>query len=306
MKYTNKKGSATFLMVLLVMVLLTVSIGFNWLVKEYIKSAQAFQKKAESMLKVRSAYDTLIYLMLNGKFTQKEIILPQIEELPQIESIPLNGIEVPFLEDLIIKVQDSNGLLSVTTINTVALKRLLTYFEVDPQNADTFIDSLLDWIDQDDLTRLNGAEREWYSFQGLKYEPRNYPIQYKEELKLIKEMNSELYSKIEPYISILPATGFNPNTAPDPVLIAYLDIGNDTLNVLKEYIQTKPITSDAELFSLTGRRIVKDEGLYFFPSRYLEITVQAGESKPFYTIKAGIYLNENIYSPYSIIYWKEE
>jgi len=306
MKYTNKKGSATFLMVLLVMVLLTVSIGFNWLVKEYIKSAQAFQKKAEAMLKARSAYDTLIYLMLNGKFTQKEIILPQIEELPQIESIPLNGIEVPFLEDLIIKVQDSNGLLSVTTINTVALKRLLTYFEVDPQNADTFIDSLLDWIDQDDLTRLNGAEREWYSFQGLKYEPRNYPIQYKEELKLIKEMNSELYSKIEPYISILPATGFNPNTAPDPVLIAYLDIGNDTLNVLKEYIQTKPITSDAELFSLTGRRIVKDEGLYFFPSRYLEITVQAGESKPFYTIKAGIYLNENIYSPYSIIYWKEE
>ena len=306
MKYTNKKGSATFLMVLLVMVLLTVSIGFNWLVKEYIKSAQAFQKKAESMLKVRSAYDTLIYLMLNGKFTQKEIILPQIEELPQIESIPLNGIEVPFLEDLIIKVQDSNGLLSVTTINTVALKRLLTYFEVDPQNADTFIDSLLDWIDQDDLTRLNGAEREWYSFQGLKYEPRNYPIQYKEELKLIKEMNSELYSKIEPYISILPATGFNPNTAPDPVLIAYLDITNDTLNVLKEYIQTKPITSDTELFSLTGRRIVKDEGLYFFPSRYLEITVQAGESKPFYTIKAGIYLNENIYYPYSIIYWKEE
>jgi len=203
-------------------------------------------------------------------------------------------------------VQDSNGLLSVTTINTVALKRLLTYFEVDPQNADTFIDSLLDWIDQDDLTRLNGAEREWYSFQGLKYEPRNYPIQYKEELKLIKEMNSELYSKIEPYISILPATGFNPNTAPDPVLIAYLDIGNDTLNVLKEYIQTKPITSDAELFSLTGRRIVKDEGLYFFPSSYLEITVQAGKPRPFYTIKAGIYLRENIYSPYNIIYWKEE
>ena len=306
MKYTNKKGSATFLMVLLVMVLLTVSIGFNWLVKEYIKSAQAFQKKAESMLKVRSAYDTLIYLMLNGKFTQKEIILPQIEELPQIESIPLNGIEVPFLEDLIIKVQDSNGLLSVTTINTVALKRLLTYFEVDPQNADTFIDSLLDWIDQDDLTRLNGAEREWYSFQGLKYEPRNYPIQYKEELKLIKEMNSELYSKIEPYISILPSTGFNPNTAPDPVLIAYLDIGNDTLNLLKEYMQTKPITSDAELYSLTGRKIVKEDGVFFFPSPFLEITVQAGKPKPFYTIKAGIYLNENIYSPYSIIYWKEE
>jgi general secretion pathway protein K len=304
--HINKKGSATFLMVLLVMVILTVSIGFNWLVREYIKSAQAFQQKAEAILKARSTYDTLIYLMLNGRFTPKEIILPKIEGLPEIEKIPLNGTEVSFLEDLTVKVQDSNGLLSVTTINTVALKRLLTYFGVDPQNADAFIDSLLDWIDQDDLTRLNGAEKEWYSSQGLKYEPRNYPIQYKEELKLIRGIDAELYSKIGPYISLLPATGFNPNTAPDPVLIAYLDIDNDTLNMLKEYMQTKPVTSDAELYSLTGRRIVKEEGVYFFPSSYLEITVQAGKPKPFYTIKVGIYLNENIYSPYSIIYWKEE
>ena len=293
-------------MVLLVMVILTVSIGFNWLVREYIKSAQAFQQKTEAMLKARSVYDTLIYFMLNGNFTAKEIILPQIEGLPEIKSIPLDGSEVSFLEDLAVKVQDSNGMLSVTSIKTLPLKRLLTYFGVDPQNADIFIDSLLDWIDQDDLTRINGAEKQWYSSQGFNYEPRNYQIQYKEELKLIRGLSPEIYSKIEPYITILPATGFNPNTASDPVLISYLDIGNDTLNVLKEYMQTKPVTSDSELYSLTGRRIVQEEGLYFFPSSFLEITVQAGKPKPFYTIKAGIDLRENIYYPYSIIYWKEE
>jgi general secretion pathway protein K len=306
MRYINNKGSATFLMVLLVMVILTVSIGFNWLVREYIKSAQAFQQKTEAMLKARSVYDTLIYFMLNGNFTAKEIILPQIEGLPEIKSIPLDGSEVSFLEDLAVKVQDSNGMLSVTSINTLPLKRLLTYFGVDPQNADIFIDSLLDWIDQDDFTRINGAEKQWYSSQGFNYEPRNYQIQYKEELKLIRGLSPEIYSKIEPYITILPATGFNPNTASDPVLISYLDIGNDTLNVLKEYMQTKPVTSDSELYSLTGRRIVQEEGLYFFPSSFLEITVQAGKPKPFYTIKAGIDLRENIYYPYSIIYWKEE
>jgi len=293
-------------MVLLVMVILTVSIGFNWLVREYIKSAQAFQQKTEAMLKARSVYDTLIYFMLNGNFTAKEIILPQIEGLPEIKSIPLDGSEVSFLEDLAVKVQDSNGMLSVTSINTLPLKRLLTYFGVDPQNADIFIDSLLDWIDQDDFTRINGAEKQWYSSQGFNYEPRNYQIQYKEELKLIRGLSPEIYSKIEPYITILPATGFNPNTASDPVLISYLDIGNDTLNVLKEYMQTKPVTSDSELYSLTGRRIVQEEGLYFYPSSFLEITVQAGKPKPFYTIKAGIDLRENIYYPYSIIYWKEE
>lgn len=293
-------------MVLLVMVILTVSIGFNWLVREYIKSAQAFQQKTEAMLKARSVYDTLIYFMLNGNFTAKEIILPQIERLPEIKSIPLDGGEVSFLEDLAVKAQDANGILSVTTIKTLPLKRLLTYFGVDSQNADIFIDSILDWIDQDDLTRINGAEKLWYSSQGFNYEPRNYQIQNKEELKLIRGLSPEIYSKIEPYITILPATGFNPNTASDPVLISYLDIGNDTLNVLKEYMKTKPVTSDSELYSLTGRRIVQEEGLYFFPSSFLEITVQAGKPKPFYTIKAGIDLRENIYYPYSIIYWKEE
>jgi general secretion pathway protein K len=288
------------------MVILTVSIGFNWLVREYIKSAQAFQQKTEAMLKARSVYDTLIYFMLNGNFTAKEIILPQIEGLPEIKSIPLDGGEVSFLEDLAVKAQDANGILSVTTIKTLPLKRLLTYFGVDSQNADIFIDSILDWIDQDDLTRINGAEKQWYSSQGFNYEPRNYQIQNKEELKLIRGLSPEIYSKIEPYITILPATGFNPNTASDPVLISYLDIGNDTLNVLKEYMKTKPVTSDSELYSLTGRRIVQEEGLYFFPSSFLEITVQAGKPKPFYTIKAGIDLRENIYYPYSIIYWKEE
>jgi general secretion pathway protein K len=303
---TPNRGSATFLMVLLVMVILTVSIGFNWLVKEYIKTAMAFEDKATAMLKARSAYDTLLYLMLNGNFGARELLLPQVEGLPTLTTIPLNGTEVNLSDDITVEVQDSNGMLSLTTINTLALRRLLTYFGADQKEVDIFIDSLLDWIDPDDLTRINGAEKDWYSSQGLKYAPRNYPLQYKEEIKLIRGMKPELYEKIEPYLTLLPQTGFNPNTAKDPVLRAYLDIDNDTLKVLKEYLQTKPVYSDAELYSLTGRRIVRDEGVYFFPSRYVELKIKVGKPNPFYTIKAGLYLQENLNTPYTALYWKEE
>jgi len=303
---TPNRGSATFLMVLLVMVILTVSIGFNWLVREYIKTARTFEDKATAMLKARSAYDALLYLMLNGNFGARELLLPQVEGLPALTTIPLNGTEVNLSDDITVEVQDSNGMLSLTTINTLALGRLLTYFGADQKEVDIFIDSLLDWIDPDDLTRINGAEKYWYSSQGLKYAPRNYPLQYKEEIKLIRGMKPELYEKIEPYLTLLPQTGFNPNTAKDPVLRAYLDIDNDTLKVLKEYLQTKPIYSDAELYSLTGRRIVRDEGVYFFPSRYVELKIKVGKPKPFYTIKAGLYLQENLNTPYTTLYWKEE
>lgn len=306
MRFINDRGSATFLIVLIVMVILTVTIGFNWLVREYIKTAQAFTSKAEAILKARSAYDTIVFLMLNGQFTAKEILFPQIEGLPEIKNIPLNGSEVTLVDDISIKVQDSNGLISLVSINTVVLSRLLKYFGIDQDRINVAIDSLLDWIDQDDLKRLNGAEKEYYSSEGYDYEPRNYPIQFKEELKMIRGFDEALYKKLEPYITILPASGFNPNTASDPVLIAHLDISEDTLNILKEYMATKAITSDSELLPITGRRIVRDEGIYFFPSRYIELTVIAGKPKSYYKITAGIDLRETLYAPFTINYWKEE
>jgi len=301
------QGSATFLVALLVMVVLTVSIGFNWLVREYIKSALAFEEKVSAMLKARSAYDTLLYLMLNANFSQRELLVPQMEGLFNATSIPLNGTIIPFSEDITVEVQDSNGLLSISTIKVDALHRLLTLLGVEKKDADVITDSLLDWIDRDDLVRVNGAEKQWYSSQGLKYAPRNYPLQYPEEIKLVRGMTPSLYEKLEPYLTILPQTGFNPNTAKDEVLLAYLDIDQETLKVLKEYLQTKPITSDAELFSITGRRIVVEEGVYFFPSGYVEVRVRVGNyTKPYYTVRAGIYLRENLYSPYTILYWKED
>lgn len=306
MRFINDRGSATFLIVLIVMVILTVTIGFNWLVREYIRTAQAFTSKAEAMLKARSTYDTVIFLILNGQFTAKEILSPQIEGLPEIKNIPLNGTEVSFSDEMSIKVQDSSGLISLSPLNTVVLGRLLKYFGLDQDRVSIAIDSLLDWIDQDDLKRLNGAEKEYYSSEGFDYEPRNYPIQYKEEFKLIRGFDDALYKKIEPFITILPASGFNPNTAPDPVLIAYLDITEDSLNILKEYMATKPITSDSELLSLIGKKIVKDEGVYFYPSRYVELVINAGKPKSYYRITAGIDLKETLYSPYSIVYWKED
>lgn len=306
MKYINNRGSATFLIVLLVMVILTITIGFNWLVREYVKTAQAFTSKTEAMLKARSAYDTVLYLMLNGQFTPKEIIIPQLEGLPSIEKMPLDGSEIKLSDEITVTLQDSNGLLSLNSLKPVEFGRLLKYFGFDEDRVSIAIDSLLDWIDQDDLKRLNGAEKDYYSAEGYDYKPRNYPLQYKEELLLIRGFDSDIYRKIEPYITLLPSSGFNPNTAPEPVLISYLDITEDTLSFLREYMATKPITSDSELLSITGRKIVKEEGVYFYPSRYIQLTVIAGKPQPFYKISAGVDLRETIYAPYSIIYWKEE
>ena len=90
----NNKGSATLLTMFMAAVIITVGIGFNWLVKEHMKASEALKIKAESILKARSAYYNLIYLLLSGTRTPKGILIQAPVEISELREIPL---KCPFL-----------------------------------------------------------------------------------------------------------------------------------------------------------------------------------------------------------------
>ena len=305
-RISDNDGSATILTILMAAVIITVGLAFNWLVKEHLKVSEGLKNKSEAILKARSAYDTIVYLVLNGRVFPREIIPVVSNDVSGLKALPLDGQKIAFPNDLYVQVQDSNGMLSLINTNTAAMGRLLKKVGgLDDTSGIT--DSFLDWIDVGNFARVNGAKEFYYKGQGLPYASRNYAIQYKDEVAFIKGMNKELYSKIEPYLTMLPSTGFNPNTANDEVLMAYLNINEDSLKNLKDYMSKKAVTSDLELFALTGRRITSEiEGVYFFPSPFIEITVSAGTPRSIYTIRAGIDTRQNMRSPYSVMYWREE
>jgi general secretion pathway protein K len=291
---------------LMAAVIITVGLGFNWLVKEHLKASEGLKNKAEAILKARSAFDTILYLVLNGQVLQREIVPAAGSEISELKRLPLDGERVLLFDDIYVQAQDSNGMLSLVNLNTAAMERMIKKVG-GMDSASGIIESYLDWIDTDNLTRVNGAEDFYYKGQGLPYVPRNYAIQYKDEIQWIKGMDKELYGKIEPYLTILPSTAFNPNTASDEVLMAYLYINEDFLKVLKEYMSKMPVRSDMELFALTGRRIVSDmEGVNFAPSPFIDITVSVGKPRNIYTIKAGLDTRQNMRSPYGVLYWREE
>ena len=303
---SNHKGSATLLTILMAAVIITVGLGFNWLVKEHLRASEGLRKKAEAILKARSGYDTIVYFILNGIFLPNEIVSTTGTEITALKSLPLNGQKVSFSEDLFIQAQDSNGMLSLVNMNTIALERLIKKVG-KTDDVSGIIGSYLDWIDEDNFARVNGAEEFYYRGEGLPFSPRNYAFQFKDELEWIRGMNKELYNKIEPYLTVLPSNGFNPNTSSDELFMAYLDINEDSLKMLKEYISKKAITTEAELFTITGLRIKSTpESNDFFPSSYIEITVNTGKPRNIFTIRAGLEIRQNAISPFSVIYWKEE
>src|SRR4030042_2279394 len=241
----NIKGSATILTILMASVIITVGLGFNWMVKEHLNASEGLKRKAEAMLKARSAYDSIIELLLTGQTLRREMAVSVDKEISEIGSLPLNGQMIPWIKDeLVVRIQESNGLLSLVNVNTGALQRLLKMKGgLDDTSASGIINSFLDWTDPDNLVRVNGAEAFYYKGEGKPYTPRNYAVQFKEEMEWIKGMGRPLFQKIATQITTLPVTGFNPNTADDDVLTAYLDLTPETLQVLKDSMAQKPVSS---------------------------------------------------------------
>lgn len=65
------------------------------------------------------------------------------------------------------------------------LEFFLEYHELEPDQIEIIIDSLLDWRDSDDLHRLNGAEKKEYEALDDPYIPRNGKIEDPGEFMLV-------------------------------------------------------------------------------------------------------------------------
>ena len=76
---------------------------------------------------------------------------------------------------------------STSSANTAKLwDPLLETAGVPFEQRGALVDCLVDWVDQDELTQLNGAESEYYETLTPPYKSKNAPIDTVDELALIK------------------------------------------------------------------------------------------------------------------------
>lgn len=300
----NNRGSTTILMALLAAVILTLGLSFNWLVREHLRTSESIRQKAEAIVRTRSAFDALVYLLLTGSMNEKSLLIRQ-GGITTLQSIPLDGSEAALYEGVRIRVQDSNGSLSLSTPNAEALQRF--FKQAGGDDGPVIADSLMDWLDLDDLSRINGAEAPYYSSQGLSYRPRNYALQYPEELLLIRGMNEEIYRRAMPSLTMLPNTGFNPNTAGIPTLKAFLNVDDVRAERIHDFARRGGIRSMPDLVALSGKMFdLQNYSNWFAPSGYVDVVVQTGAPRSLYTIRAGLTTGSGIFYPSFIHYWREE
>ena len=106
----------------------------------------------------------------------------------------------------------------------------------DETEAQGILDALIDWLDSDDKESDLGAEDSYYQSLEKPYSCRNGPVQYLEELLLIKGMTPELLlgtaenPGLAEYLTVKGNDGkVNINTAPLPVIKSFDALISDEL-----------------------------------------------------------------------------
>jgi len=93
-----------------------------------------------------------------------------------------------------VQIIDLSGKISISAVDDVLLQDILSACGLEEGvEQTTVINSILDWIDQDDMHRQEGAEEDYYLGLDPPYSPKNGDIESIEELLLIKGIDRDLF-----------------------------------------------------------------------------------------------------------------
>ncbi len=107
------------------------------------------------------------------------------------------------MEDILldVRVEDEAGKVDLNTATDRLLGLLFTGAGADPDTVSRLVDRVVDFRDQDDLLRLNGAERREYSIETAA-SPKNASFDSVEELEQVLGMPPEVYRAVRPFLSV--------------------------------------------------------------------------------------------------------
>ena len=198
---------------------------------------------------------------------------------------------------------DERGKLDINATDELALANLFTGHGMELDAAEMLAAAVMDWRDEDELERVNGAEEEAYLAAGLEIGPANRPFMMTEELLQVIGMDYELYRKLEPGITVFSRAGEpDPAFAPVEALMALPDITyEEAVNFVEERNSQQPGESLGT--ELPNGLVVMEQG------RGVTYSIQARATMPngvWEQLQATIRLGGTPSGrPYRVLRWRE-
>lgn len=155
------------------------------------------------------------------------LLSPDADARPPVDSTPF---QIEFAGYRVaLTAQDESGKIDLNMADGDLLRQLLIAAGVDARDAQPLLDKILDWREQGEGKRINGAKAHDYQTAGILYGPRNGPFQSVEELQLVMGITPALYRRLAPSLTIYSQTPWvDPAFAPKDVMSALDGLGGPT------------------------------------------------------------------------------
>ena len=168
--------------------------------------------------------------------------------------------------DMVITIHDGTGLFNLNISTPQNLRRMLTFFNVNETTINRMIDTLLDYMDDDDLTRLAGAESTQYARQGLLPPANGFLMSPYEAQRVMGWEGTKALWEADlksPLVTTCQSAGFNPNNAPAGALVANIRgmTGAKAEQVIA-YRAEKPFRNMRE-FGAAADLLITDEPFFY-------------------------------------------
>ncbi|KJU83711.1 general secretion pathway protein K [Candidatus Magnetobacterium bavaricum] len=159
----------------------------------------------------------------------------------------------------VVRVIPESAKVDLNLSNDIILKGLVNALGIDTDTQDIIVDSIRDWMDSDDLTRLHGAESDYYKSQKHPYEAKNAPFDTIDELLMVRGITSEIFygtgdkKGLKDFVTVYNRTDnskINVNAAPKEVLMALPNVTEDIANTIIERRKAATFKNIAEFQAL--------------------------------------------------------
>ena len=186
---TDERGVALIVVLWIFIFLFVVAFEFSTAAREEAGAAHRFNEETEGYYLAVAGFEWGLYDFLNQR----------AGSAPQQQSQKNDLFDGAWREHALgagafrVRLVDEGGKININRVSEETLRRIFTHLGVEGARRDTLVDAIMDWRDEDELHRVNGAENDYYASLAPAYTARNGPLDSVDDLLWIKGMTRELF-----------------------------------------------------------------------------------------------------------------
>src|SRR5512145_1718052 len=189
----GEKGIALIIVLWIMMLLIVMTLAFSVMVRTEVFSTIAFKEQMENKYLAEAGLQKAMMEIIYRSANKYQPVYNDERDISPVDGTFRDG----RLDDGYYRfaMTDESGKINVnllTDASGIILNNLLVNLGAEKNQADTIVDSILDWKDGDDLHRLHGAENDYYLSLNNPYRAKDAYFDNLEELLLVKGMTRDI------------------------------------------------------------------------------------------------------------------